>query len=108
MIRLSIDQLDTMKVTKDVQALVDKAPDVFAEEAGEELRDSSYWPVDTGASLKGFRTALKTGPRALIAVFNAEPYAEYVEERTGAASKTLKEGLEKIVKRVSDRLDGET
>ena len=93
----------------------------FLEEAGEAiqtvLRSSPYWPRKSGFSGDNFGyvlddttsrgRALTSATRpVLIRVINLADYAPIVEERTGAAARTLAEGAEQVAKAADEYVDG--
>lgn len=83
-----------------------QAPDPFVQ--GNAVLGSSGWPVDTGLSKSSFDYHLNA---AGIVVTNDADYAEYVEERTGAAESTLRANLPAIAQAgdafVQKQLDGD-
>ena len=100
-------------VTPDIENIVEVALDSPVYEAmGEAAVDALHqtagrsdgWPVDTGFSLSRFNYEVEDGE---FMVTNDADYAQDVEDRTGAAERTLSNALPRIVEAGERALEGE-
>ena len=94
-----------------LEEAIEAVPDALGAEAVAIVEGATGWPVRTGASRAGFAFAYE-GAGLLgagdteVALTNTEPYAPYVEARTGAARRALAAAEDALAAAADRAIDG--